>query len=57
MLHSAVVQHLQVTPAEQHPGILVRVAQIETRAYAFEYAKEVKKLVQAKRAEASLASI
>jgi phospholipase C len=49
LLHSAVVQHLQVAPAEQHAAILARVRLFTTRAEAFAYLKEVEQLVRTKR--------
>jgi phospholipase C len=53
-LHSAVVQHLQVAPAEQRAAILARVRLIRTHADAFAYLKEVEQLVHAKRVQAGL---
>jgi phospholipase C len=55
MLHSVVVQHLQVTPEEQHAAILARVRLLTTHADAFAYLKEVEQLVQTKRAQAGFA--
>ena len=51
-LNSALAQHLEVTPAEQHAAIRARVKLIRTHADAFTYLEEVKQLVRAKRIEA-----
>lgn len=56
LLHSAVVQHLQVTPKEQHATIIARVRLLKTHADAFAYLKEVEQLVHAKRVEAGIAA-
>ncbi|MEH2560177.1 hypothetical protein V1286_007706 [Bradyrhizobium algeriense] len=53
-LNSALVQHLEVTPPEQHAVIRARVKLIRTHADAFAYLEEVKRLVDAKRVEAGL---
>jgi phospholipase C len=53
-LHSAVVQHLQVAPADQHAAILARVRLLRTHADAFAYLKEVEQLVHAKRVQAGV---
>ena len=54
LLHSAVVQHLQVAPPEQHAAIRARVQLLKTNADAFAYLKEVEQLVRAKRVQAGL---
>jgi hypothetical protein len=54
VLHSAVVQHLQVAPAEQHAAILARARLLRTHADAFTYLEEVRQLVRAKRVELGL---
>jgi phospholipase C len=51
LLHSAVNQHLQVTPAEQHGAILDRVRLLSTHAEVFAYLNDVKQLVHAKRVQ------
>jgi phospholipase C len=51
-IHSALVQHLQITPVEEHEAIRTRVASLKTRGEAFEYLKEVEALVHEKRADA-----
>jgi len=51
-LHSALVQHLQVTPAEQHEAIRTRVRMLKTRGEAVAYLKEVEELVREKRIQA-----
>jgi len=56
LIHSAAVEHLEVTPPEQHAAIRVRVSQLRTHADAFEYLKEVEHLVDAARAKARAAS-
>jgi phospholipase C len=48
-LNSALAQHLEVTPAEQHAAITARVRSLRTHADAFAYLKEVEQLVREKR--------
>ena len=55
LLHSAVVQHLQVAPAEQRAAILARVRLLTTHADAFAYLREVEQLVREKRVRAGVA--
>ena len=56
-IHSAVVQHLQVTPAEQHEAIRARVRLLKTRGEAVAYLKEVEALVREKRVQAGLVHV
>jgi phospholipase C len=51
-LHSAIVQHLKIAPAEQHAAILARGRLLTTHGDAFAYLKEVERLVRARRVEA-----
>jgi hypothetical protein len=44
---SAVVQHLEVAPFEQHDAIRARVRALQTRADLLTYLKDVEKLVAA----------
>jgi phospholipase C len=53
-IHSAVVQHLQVTPAEQHEAIRARARLLKTRGEAVAYLNEVEALVRQKRVQAGL---
>jgi hypothetical protein len=46
---SAVVQHLEVAPFEQHDAIRARVRALQTRADLLTYLKDVEKLVAATR--------
>ena len=48
-LHSAIVQHLKIAPADQRAAIIDRVRLLTTHADAFEYMKEVEQLVREKR--------
>jgi phospholipase C len=54
-IHSALVQHLQVTPVEQHEAIRTRVRLLKTRGEAVAYLKEVEDLVREKRLQAGRA--
>jgi phospholipase C len=56
-LHSALVQHLQVAPANQRDAIIARFQLIRTQADAFAYLQEVEQLVRAKRAEVRKARV
>lgn len=51
-LHSALAQHLQVTPVDQHEAIRARVRRLKTRGEAVAYLKEVEALVREKRIQA-----
>jgi hypothetical protein len=56
-IHSAVNQHLQIAPAEQHAAIRARVSQLKTRADAVAYLTEVESLLRAQRGKKSLAAV
>jgi phospholipase C len=55
LLHSALVQHLKASPAEEHAAIVDRVRSLRTRADAFTYLKEVEQLTHDARVKAGLA--
>jgi phospholipase C len=52
VLHSAIVQHLKIAPANQRAAIMDRVRLLTTHADAFIYLKEVEHLVHAERVRA-----
>jgi phospholipase C len=53
-IHSAAVQHLQITPPEQHAAIRARVSQLKTRGDAAAYLNEVESLLRDKRRKAAV---